>query len=70
MLVMGGFHLKDSPADEVGKIVQSLETLGTRWVAPTHYTGEQAKALFADRFGKCCLSLHPGSTITEEDLLE
>jgi len=70
MLVMGGFHLKDSPADEVEQIVQSLETLGTRWVAPTHCTGEQAEALFANRFGKRCLSLCPGSTITEEDLEE
>ena len=68
MLVMGGFHLKDSPSTEVEQIVQTLETLGTRWVAPTHCSGERAEALFAKRFGKRCLSLCPGSTITEEDL--
>jgi 7,8-dihydropterin-6-yl-methyl-4-(beta-D-ribofuranosyl)aminobenzene 5'-phosphate synthase len=69
MLVMGGFHLKDSPDTKVEKIIQTLEALGTRWVAPTHCTGEEAEALFANHFGKRCLSLCPGATITEKDLL-
>lgn len=68
MLVMGGFHLKDSPDDEIEAIAGELEYLGTRWVAPTHCSGEQAEALFAERFGKCCLPLCPGSVITPESL--
>ena len=68
MLVMGGFHLKDSPAEEIEQIAQALEKLGTRWVAPTHCSGEQAEALFAQHFGKYCLPLRPGSIITPESL--
>ncbi len=68
MLVMGGFHLKDSPAAAIESIAAELETLGTRWVAPTHCSGERAETLFAKRFGKNCLSLCPGSVITPESL--
>ncbi len=68
MLVMGGFHLKDSPGTEVEEIVQTLENFGTRWVAPTHCSGDRAEALFAQHFGNRCLSLCPGSVIGEEDL--
>jgi len=69
MLVMGGFHLKDSPAEEIEAIVGELENLGARWVAPTHCSGEQAEALFAERFGTRCLPLCPGSVITPESLV-
>ncbi|RKX45150.1 MAG: hypothetical protein DRP64_05155, partial [Verrucomicrobia bacterium] len=69
MGVMGGFHLKDSPAEEIEQIVQALEKLGARWVAPTHCSGELAEALFAERFGKRCLPLRPGSVITPESLV-
>ena len=69
MLVMGGFHLKDSPAEEIEAIAEELENLGTRWVAPTHCSGELAETLFAERFGKRCLPLCPGSVIMEESLM-
>jgi len=70
MLVMGGFHLSKASATEVERIALELKTLGTQWVAPTHCTGKRAEAIFADRFGKHCLSLCPGSVITEEKLEE
>jgi len=70
MLVMGGFHLKNSPAPEIERTVQELKNLDARWVAPTHCTGELAESIFADRFGKHCLSLCPGSVITEKGLEE
>jgi len=70
MLVMGGFHLKDSSDEEIEAIAGELENLGARWVAPIHCSGEQAEALFAKRFGKCCLSLCPGSIIATESLKE
>ncbi|MCK4563198.1 MAG: hypothetical protein KAU94_00830 [Verrucomicrobia bacterium] len=65
---MGGFHLKDSPAEEIERIAGELEYLGTRWVAPTHCSGEQAEALFAKYFGTCCLPLYLGSVITDREL--
>ncbi len=70
MLVMGGFHLKDSPVEEIESIAQEMEELGTRWVAPTHCSGERAESIFADRFGTHCLSLCAGSVITEKELEE
>ncbi len=70
MLVMGGFHLKDSSAKEIEAIAAELETLGTRWVAPTHCSGELAETLFAERFGTRCLPLCPGSAITPESLTD
>ncbi len=68
MLVMGGFHLKDSPAPEIERISLELKALGGRWVAPTHCTGEQAEALFAKYFGTCCLPLYLGSVVTDREL--
>ncbi len=68
LLVMGGFHLKDSPTEEIKSIAQAMETLGTRWVAPTHCSGAPAEAIFAERFGRHCLPLCPGSVITPESL--
>jgi 7,8-dihydropterin-6-yl-methyl-4-(beta-D-ribofuranosyl)aminobenzene 5'-phosphate synthase len=70
MLVMGGFHLKDSPAEEIEAIAGKLENLGAHWVAPTHCSGEQAEALFAERFGTRCLPLCPGSVITQMEFKE
>ena len=70
MLVMGGFHLKDSPAEEIEAIAEELEILGVRWVAPTHCSGELAEALFAKRFGTHCLPLRPGSVTTPESLTD
>ncbi len=70
MLVMGGFHLKDSPAAAIEAIAGELEKLGARWVAPTHCSGAPAEALFAERFGKHCLPLCPGSIITPESLTD
>ena len=68
MLVMGGFHLKDSPTLEIEQIVQELKSLGTHWVAPTHCSGEQAESLFSKHFGENSLSLCPGSIITQKTL--
>ncbi len=70
MLVMGGFHLKGSSAEEIKAIAEALENLGARWTAPTHCSGELSESLFAQRFGSRYLPLHPGSVITPESLKE
>jgi 7,8-dihydropterin-6-yl-methyl-4-(beta-D-ribofuranosyl)aminobenzene 5'-phosphate synthase len=68
MLVMGGFHLKDTPEEEIKEIVQKMKTLGTQWVAPTHCTGEKAEELFKKEFKTACFSLCPGSKISKKEL--
>ena len=68
MLVMGGFHLKDSPETEIEQIVQKMKQLSVEWVAPTHCTGEHAEKLFANHFKTHCFSLCPGSRISEKEL--
>jgi 7,8-dihydropterin-6-yl-methyl-4-(beta-D-ribofuranosyl)aminobenzene 5'-phosphate synthase len=53
-LVIGGFHLLDASPADVASVMQDLQTLGVRRVAPTHCTGEPAiaqfRAAFADNF--------------------
>ena len=70
MLAMGGFHLKDRSADEIAGIIQQLETLGVRWAAPTHCSGNLAETLFSERYGSRRIALRPGSVLTAEDLAE
>ncbi len=53
-LVSGGFHLLDTSPAEVTSVIQELQTLEVRRVAPTHCTGEPAiaqfRAAFTDNF--------------------
>jgi 7,8-dihydropterin-6-yl-methyl-4-(beta-D-ribofuranosyl)aminobenzene 5'-phosphate synthase len=50
-LVVGGFHLRDESADACAVLVAEIEALGVARVAPTHCTGEAARASFAAAFG-------------------
>jgi 7,8-dihydropterin-6-yl-methyl-4-(beta-D-ribofuranosyl)aminobenzene 5'-phosphate synthase len=50
-LLVGGFHLLETPADELEKTAQALQKLNVRRIVPTHCTGEKAIALFRERFG-------------------
>ncbi len=50
-LVMGGFHLKDKSAGEIGAVITELKRLGVQKIAPCHCTGEQAIRLFEAAFG-------------------
>jgi 7,8-dihydropterin-6-yl-methyl-4-(beta-D-ribofuranosyl)aminobenzene 5'-phosphate synthase len=52
ILVLGGFHLMDSPEEKIEKTIQHLQELGVKKVCPTHCTGEAAMNLFRERFGK------------------
>jgi len=65
LLVMGGFHLKNSTEKEIQHIVEELLTLNVQWVAPTHCSGEQAEAIFANRFKTRILSLCPGAVVEQ-----
>jgi len=50
-LVIGGFHLLQTPAAEVEKIARELRNLGVQRVAPSHCTGEAAIEIFRKEFG-------------------
>jgi len=51
-LVVGGFHLRDHSSSQVRQIVAELRELGVRRVCPTHCTGEEAIAIFAEEYGE------------------
>jgi metal-dependent hydrolase (beta-lactamase superfamily II)/CubicO group peptidase (beta-lactamase class C family) len=50
-LVVGGFHLLDASASDIKRIISEFRALGVQQVAPTHCTGEQAIAMFAEEYG-------------------
>jgi 7,8-dihydropterin-6-yl-methyl-4-(beta-D-ribofuranosyl)aminobenzene 5'-phosphate synthase len=50
-MVVGGFHLLETPADEVKKIVADFKALGVAWTGPTHCTGDEAIRLFREAYG-------------------
>lgn len=68
LLVLGGFHLGWAQTGEIQQIIGALERLGARYVAPTHCTGDKARALFAKHFGAHYLEVGVGTTIKLADL--
>lgn len=51
-LVLGGFHLKGQGEVEVSRIIDDLQALGVKKVAPSHCTGQKAMALFRKAWQK------------------
>jgi 7,8-dihydropterin-6-yl-methyl-4-(beta-D-ribofuranosyl)aminobenzene 5'-phosphate synthase len=68
LLVMGGFHLFESTSQQIEEVVEGLQQLGVQYVAPSHCTGERARAAFAQAFGSGYLPVGVGSTVTVADL--
>ncbi len=52
LLLLGGFHLFGKEHQKVEKIVDHIQSLGTKYVCPSHCTGKEAKDIFAQKFGK------------------
>jgi len=52
LLVMGGFHLSGKSPREINGIINNLKILGVRKVAPSHCTGERARTLFRQAWGR------------------
>jgi 7,8-dihydropterin-6-yl-methyl-4-(beta-D-ribofuranosyl)aminobenzene 5'-phosphate synthase len=50
-LVLGGFHLGRVHPSQLERIVADFRQLGVKRVAPTHCTGEDAIAAFAEAYG-------------------
>ena len=51
-LVMGGFHLSSASRQRIESIIADFRELGVQRVAPCHCTGDQARQMFSDAFGK------------------
>jgi 7,8-dihydropterin-6-yl-methyl-4-(beta-D-ribofuranosyl)aminobenzene 5'-phosphate synthase len=62
-LVIGGFHLGRASRDEILEIVESFKELGVHTVAPCHCTGDAARSIFAETYGKNSLLVGVGATI-------
>jgi 7,8-dihydropterin-6-yl-methyl-4-(beta-D-ribofuranosyl)aminobenzene 5'-phosphate synthase len=50
-LVLGGFHLLQTPADRVAQIVADFKAMQVAYVGPTHCTGEAAIKAFREAYG-------------------
>ncbi|MBU0511629.1 MAG: MBL fold metallo-hydrolase, partial [Chloroflexi bacterium] len=50
-LVMGGFHLRSKSEAEMMAILADFRRLGVEKVAPSHCTGDQSIAMFAEEYG-------------------
>lgn len=62
-LVMGGFHLLNTPPDSIAAIIHDLHALGVTHAAPTHCTGGSAINAFHDAFGDNTLPLGVGRVL-------
>jgi len=61
-LVAGGFHLRSTGVGEIREIAGELERLGVRKIAPSHCTGDEAKRIFHERWGKRFVTYDLGDT--------
>jgi 7,8-dihydropterin-6-yl-methyl-4-(beta-D-ribofuranosyl)aminobenzene 5'-phosphate synthase len=68
LLVMGGFHLEWAGKSKIEKIISSFKQLGVRYAGPCHCTGEKARSLFEEYFGKKYINVGAGRVITMADL--
>jgi len=62
-LAAGGFHLMYSNEREILETIASLKRSAVEFVSPTHCSGDQAIALFAESFGDHCIQGGIGARI-------
>ncbi len=68
LLVIGGFHLEWATARKVGKIIALFQSYGVRYVAPTHCSGDKARALFQQHYGPHYVDVGVGKTVALAEL--
>jgi 7,8-dihydropterin-6-yl-methyl-4-(beta-D-ribofuranosyl)aminobenzene 5'-phosphate synthase len=66
-LVMGGFHLRSKNKTEMMVILADFHRLGVGKVAPSHCTGDQSIAMFAEAYGEDYIQAGAGRVIHVED---
>ncbi len=64
LFVMGGFHLGSKSEGEIEQIIASFKQLGVRYAGPCHCSGDRARQLFEEAYGKNFLRIGVGETIT------
>jgi len=62
-LLMGGFHLDGQPLRELQRVGEELKKLGVKKVAPSHCTGEPARKLFRELWGRNFIESGVGAVI-------
>ena len=50
LLLMGGFHLQNKALKEIEEIIEVFKQIQTKYICPTHCTGEKAREIFKDQF--------------------
>lgn len=68
-LVMGGFHLGGAHDTQLKNIAAAFRKMEVRYVGPCHCSGERAREIFAEEFGKHYLEVGVGK-IVEPSRLE
>ena len=68
LFAMGGFHLEWSPRSKIEKVISAFEQLNVKYAAPSHCSGQKARNLFEEHFGKNYINIGAGKTITTQDL--
>jgi len=67
-IVLGGFHLLDDSDKEILKIIEQFKSLGVRYAAASHCSGERARELFARAYENHFIALGAGTAISLPDL--
>ena len=68
LFVMGGFHLEWATKGKIEKIISAFKKLNVRYVGLCHGSGEKARSLFEEYFGKKYINVGAGKVITMADL--
>jgi 7,8-dihydropterin-6-yl-methyl-4-(beta-D-ribofuranosyl)aminobenzene 5'-phosphate synthase len=63
-LVLGGFHLGGVFTWQLDALIEDFRKLGVAKVAPCHCSGEEARRLFQERYGRDCIECGVGQRIT------
>lgn len=64
LLVLGGFHMFQQSADEIGPQIAALQKLNVKRVMPAHCSGDLAKQLFEQAYGSNFEPLGAGKVVT------
>lgn len=64
--ILGGFHLYETPADEVRAFARRLEATGVEHIVTGHCTGEKALAILREALGERVQALEGGLVLEIE----